>query len=162
MCFVVCLIFLGFAVFATAVGFVMWYFLEVALDVFIDLYLDIGNCISYAVGALALLYIDGNIPEGHASMINASVVKILSSFSRLANRTMEFLNEGEVVEKMAPYNASINYSELFASDASQESNHIFSKFIQATLANSLIIACIVLYAVYRLARYLWIQRRAIV
>lgn len=154
VCFVVCLIFLGFAVFATTIGFVMWFLLEVAMDAVPEIYFATDNFFRYSFQALALWCLDGNIPEGHAGAINASLLQIVSSFSRLANRTMEFFNDGEVVEHLhSTYNYIDQFSSLIPADYGKLSYFTMLYYFLYSAVFCFII--LLMYVIYRTIRYIF-------
>jgi hypothetical protein len=89
---------LGFTVFATTVGFFLWYLLEVAMDIFIDVFMEMNNFFDRAWQALIILCIEGQVPAQVNTMLAGSVRRMFASFGKLANRTKTFLNNGEFYE----------------------------------------------------------------
>ncbi|ELU04313.1 hypothetical protein CAPTEDRAFT_223896 [Capitella teleta] len=153
-CFVLLLMIFGFTVFATTVGFFLWYLLEVAMDIFIDVFMEMNNFFDRAWQALIILCIEGQVPEQVNTMLAGSVRRMFASFGKLANRTKTFLNDGEIYEYGE---VGVNMRDHVANmrdHVANETSQLLSRMAQASVANYLLVAALMTYMVYRLARYM--------
>lgn len=146
VCCVVLLMMLAFTVFATTVGFVLWYVMEVAMEVVAELAFEANQLCNLAWQALIILCIDGKVPHELKQIMSESCGKILGAFTRLVNRTQTFLGEGEV-----PPPAMVYYVPY---DVTNGTSPFLSKVAQANIANYLLLGGFFTYCLYRLAKYI--------
>lgn len=155
VCFVVMLMMLGFTVFATTIGLVLWYLVEVAMDLLCELAVEVNDFISMAYQALVLTCVDGRVPEELAQHITASALRMITAFTRLMNRTQQVTGEEDegYVEKNAVDDSSDTGNST--NDSSQFLMHI----VHAQRANYVLVGFLVTYLLYRFARHIQAERQ---
>lgn len=154
-CFVILLMILCFTIFAMTVGFFLWYLLEVAMDIVIDVFMEMNNFFDRAWQALIILCIEGQVPEQVNTMLAGSVRKMFASFGKLANRTKTFLNDGEFYD-YGTYDVGVMRDHVanMRDHVANETSQLLSRMAQASVANYLLAAVLMTYMVYRLARHM--------
>ena len=129
--------------------------LEVAMDIFIDVFLEMNNFFDRAWQALIILCIEGQVPEQVNTMLAGSVRKMFASFGKLANRTKTFLNEGEFYE-YGNYDVGQmrDHVATMRDHVANETSQLLSRMAQASIANYLLVGILMTYMLYRIARHM--------
>ena len=171
VCFVVLLMMLGFTVFATTVGFMLWYMVEVSMDLLCDLALEISEFVDLAYQALLLLCIEGRVPTDLSHLISASAGRMLSAFTKLVNRT-QTTTSIDSVEDEDGVNMEISATESDDVITGAQNNNtagqptpttpsqFLSRMAQAQVANYMLVGFLVTYILYRFAKHIQGRRLA--
>ncbi|KAK2148212.1 hypothetical protein LSH36_510g03064 [Paralvinella palmiformis] len=149
VCGIVLLMMFVFCVFASLVGFVLWYMMEVVLDVAGELMMEISDLFSFSWQALIILYLEGQMPHNIQEVMSGCLSRILGTLTRLVDRTKVFFTEGEVTPP-PPVTIYISDPQIHFSNHTQ----VLTKVAQADLVNYVFLAGLVTYLFYRIGRYL--------
>jgi hypothetical protein len=162
VCFVVLLMMLGFTVFATTVGFVLWYLVEVSMDVLCDLAAEASTLLELGYQAIVVACIEGRVPTDLARLASASAARMIGAFTKLMNRTRG-------ADTDASTSSSASSPDLpEASDAIPGADNMngtapgtqfLSRMAQAQMANYVLVGFLVTYLLYRFAKHVQQARR---
>ena len=150
VCFVVLLMMLGFTVFATTIGFLLWYMVEVSMDILCDVALEVSTFFDLAYQALVLMCIEGRVPTDLANLMTASGGRMLHAFTKLVNRTQPAEDETDVPEVI---------EEAEAVNGTSSSVQFLTRMAQAQMANYVLVGFLVTYLLYRFAKHVQQVRR---
>ena len=149
VCFVVLFMMMGFTVFATTIGFLLWYMVEISMDIVCDVAQEVSTFFELGYQALVLMCIEGRVPTDLAHLMSASAGRMIHAFTKLVNRTRDPESEelsGELPKVMEGSTAeSIN--------GTSTGTQFLTRMAQAQMANYVLIGFLVTYLLYRFAKH---------
>ena len=155
VCFVILFMMLGFTVFATTIGFVAWYFLELAMDMTVDLVLEMQSFSELFKTSIVVFCIDGGLTPEKWHQLYDAAGRVLGAFTKLVHTR----NESEVGIPewlMSSYRGVASSS--YSSEAANKAYHMLWKMTQTHIANYVVFGCLVTFIMYRLAKYMQARR----
>ena len=166
VCFVILFMMAGFTVFATTVGFVAWYLLEVAMDLLVDVTLEIQTFSELLKTCLILFCIDGRLsPEKWQSLYD-SAGRVVGAFSKLVKSRNNSLYHatvfsGNTEADSASFPGAGAAEQTTMSSAPTHNDYSYQtvwKITQQYIANYVVFGCLVTFVLYKFAKYMQARR----
>ena len=143
--FFVLLVMFAFTVFATTVGFLLWYILEVTMDITLDLLAACSDFWDYLYQAIIIWAVNGQLPPQFRALLSNSLQDIGQAFVKMWERGWEL------------WSRENQYTHIFMGrlryHMTNGTNEFLSKVQETHIAHYIIMGCLSTFLLYRLARY---------
>lgn len=159
VCFVLLFMMLGFTVFATTVGFVAWYLLEVAMELLVDLTLELQTFSEVLKTSCILFCIDGGLSAEKRKTLWDSASRVAGAFTKLMrSRSLSNFTATDALYPTGENAGSSSAQGGSSGGANDMTYEALWKVTQTYIANYVVLGCLVTFLLYRLAKYMQTRR----